>query len=172
MRYILRRTTAYFIDCIICFSAVMLVIQWLLLSNIRPYLGITDDWFRDSLNMEIYVLLTISIPVWLYFSYLDTSRAGGTFGKRWLGLKLVSADGEPLGFIKVLGRTILKLLPWEIAHLGVIFPTPLYYEEHGDVRLLSYIGIALFVIYFLSILQDRKNRSLYDRICHTELVNR
>ena len=83
MNHIVRRTLAYLIDCTISFSVVMLLFQWALLSNIRGSLGLTDEWFMNGLNVELYVLLTISLPVWLYFIIMDSKKSRGTFGKRW-----------------------------------------------------------------------------------------
>ena len=86
MKHFLKRAVAYFTDCMICYSLVMLVIQLALLSNIREPLGITDEWFTNSINLQLYVSLTISLPVWAYFSYLDSNRSKGTFGKRMMKL--------------------------------------------------------------------------------------
>jgi uncharacterized RDD family membrane protein YckC len=82
MKYFLERTIAYFIDCIIAFAVVMLIIQWAVLSHVREFVGITDAWFQNSINMQLYVLITISIPVWIYFAYFDSVKSKGTFGKR------------------------------------------------------------------------------------------
>jgi len=166
-KYLLKRATAYLIDCTIAFSIVMIIIQWGILSHTREWIGITDDWFKDSLNMQLYVSLSISLPVWIYFSYFDSILSKGTIGKRLLGLHLSDINNNSISFPKAFLRTVLKLLPWEIAHVGVIFPTPLYYEQNGDVRLLSYVGISLFVIYVISVIINVKNQSLYDIVLNT-----
>lgn len=61
---------------------------------------------------------------------------------------VTSENRAKLGFNQSLLRTIIKLLPWEIAHVGVIWPTPLYYMQNPDLRLLTVIGIVLFIIFF------------------------
>lgn len=171
MNYFLKRTAAYLIDCTICYAVVMLVIQWGILSFTREAIGITDEWLRLSLNLEAYVLLTISLPVWLYFTWMDSERTKGSIGKRVVGLAVRGrAEGGRISIGKSFTRTVLKLLPWEIAHLGVIFPTPMYFEEQPGIRILTLVGILLFAIYVISIFLSQKNQSLYDRLLATEVV--
>lgn len=161
---------AYFLDCFICYGAIMLLLQWAVLSHLRPYLGITDDWFRDSLHVETYVLLTISLPVWLYFTYFDSFKTKGAYGKRIMKLAVIDEQQERIGIGKSFLRTAMKLLPWEIAHLGVIFPVPLYFQADAGIRPLTIIGIVLFVVYSLSILIDDNQRTMYDRWLGTRVV--
>ena len=84
-----KRGIAYLIDCTVCYGAVMLIIQGLILSNIVESIGITEEWFKNSWNLQLYVLTTISLPVWIYFIYFDSKRAKGTFGKRTFKLSVV-----------------------------------------------------------------------------------
>lgn len=167
MKYFIERTLAYFIDCFIAFAVVMLIIQWAILSHLRESFGITDIWFQSSINMQLYVLTSISIPVWIYFAYFDSKKSKGTFGKRIFKLEVKDNKNQKISFGKSLCRTILKLLPWEIAHIGVIFPTPIYYENEPAVRILSYVGLLLFAIYVISIWTDSRKRTIYDKVMGT-----
>ncbi len=170
MKYFFKRTFAYLIDCILCYSFVMLIIQWAILSNIRESIGITNDWFMKSLNMELYVLFSISIPVWVYFAYFDSNRGKRTFGKRVLKLSVLDNENRKITFGKSFKRTLLKLAPWEIAHIGVIFPTPMYFENEPDIRILTIVGILLFVVYIASILLNSDKQSIYDKLIGTKVV--
>lgn len=167
MKYFIERTLAYLIDCLIAFAVVMLIIQWAILSHVRESFGITDIWLQSSINIQLYVLTSISIPVWIYFAYFDSEKSKGTFGKRIFKLEVKNNKNQKIDFWKSLGRTILKLLPWEIAHIGVIFPTPIYYENEPSVRILSYIGLLLFAIYVISIWTDSRKRTIYDKVVGT-----
>ena len=170
MKYVAKRSFAYFLDCFICYSLVMLLIQWALLSNLRESIGLTDEWFERSWNLQMYVLLTISLPVWLYFTYFDSKKSVGTFGKRIMKLSVTDMQSERIGLKKSFIRTLLKLSPWEIAHIGVIFPTPLYFSDNSDVRLVTILGILLFGIYMISILISPNGRSVYDKLVGTKVV--
>jgi uncharacterized RDD family membrane protein YckC len=81
MKNLYKRKLAYVIDCVIAYAAVMLFIQWAILSQFRDQLGITGD-FRVSTHLQISVFLTISIPVWTYIAMMDSKASRGTWGKR------------------------------------------------------------------------------------------
>lgn len=169
MKYFFKRALAYSIDITVCYSFVMLVFQWAILSNLHASLGITKAWFANSLNMELYVLLTISLPVWIYFTYFDSKQAKGTLGKRVVKLEVYDAEHKRIALGKSFFRTFFKLLPWELAHLGVIFPTPMYFEETPALRTLTIFGILLFSAYLLSILISPTNQSIYDKVVGTKV---
>ena len=164
---------AYFMDCLLVFSLIMLIFQWLILTPIRGYFVIDNTWFHDSLNMQLYVLLTISLPVWFYFAFLDSCKSNGTYGKRLMNLNVLNKDYlTKISFQKSFMRAIFKLFPWEIAHIGVIFPEPLYYAKNPDVRILTIIGIILFMVYFISIAIDKNSQSVYDKILGVMVKNK
>jgi len=168
--YTAKRALAYLIDCCIAFSTMILVIQWLVLSQLRPYLGLDDAWLNDSIHLEMYVLLTISLPVWFYFTVLDSSLSKGTPGKRIMHISVVHQDGAArIDWKQNLLRTGLKLLPWELTHLGIAFPTPLYYDENPTLRLLLFVAMLLLLVYFYWILFSKNRQSPYDRMLHTRV---
>lgn len=171
-KYFFKRGLAYLIDCCICYGAIMFILQWGILSNVRESIGITDAWFENSLNLQIYVLTTISLPVWLYFIYFDSKRSKGTFGKRFFNLSVVDKDGEKIDLKKSFYRTFLKLAPWEISHTGVIFPIPLYFDNNPEVRILMILGLLLMAVYIVSILIDSLNKSVYDKIINTRVISK
>ncbi len=170
MKHFLKRTLAYLIDCTICYSLVMLIIQWAILRNIRGSIGITDEWFESSWNMELYVLASISLPVWLYFTYFDSNRTTGTFGKRIMKLTVRGKENKKISLGKSFQRTFLKLSAWEIAHFGVIFPTPMYFENEPEIRILTVVGFLLFLTYMLSILLNPDGKSIYDKLIGTKVT--
>ena len=126
----------------------------------------------DSVNLELYVLLSISLPVWLYFAYFDSKKSKGTFGKRIMKLTVVDQNADAIGTPKSFFRTVLKLAPWEISHLGIIFPTPMYFMENPDLRITTILGIVLFGAYIVSIIISPKGQSLYDKIVGTRVIRK
>jgi uncharacterized RDD family membrane protein YckC len=172
MKYAFKRIVAYLIDCLICYSVIMLLIQWAILSHLRTEFGLTNEWFQSSLNMELYVLLTISFPTWFYFVYFDSNKSNGTMGKRIMRLSVFDFEMKKLTVQKSFQRTFLKLLPWEIAHAGVIFPVPLYFAQDGDVRLLTIVGLALCIIYSVSLFTNTRGQSIYDIALKTHVLHK
>jgi uncharacterized RDD family membrane protein YckC len=120
--------------------------------------------------MELYVITSISLPVYLYFAYFDSNRAKGTFGKRAMKLSVREETNQSISFMKSFARVILKLLPWEIIHIGIIFPTPMYFETEPDIRIMTVLGILLFMSYILSIFLN-KGEVIYDWTLKTKVIN-
>ena len=79
-------------------------------------------------------------------------------------------DGKRMDLKKSFYRTFLKLAPWEISHIGIIFPTPLYFDHEPEVRILMILGLALLTVYIVSTLLDSSNNSIYDKIVDTHTV--
>ena len=114
-----RRAAAFLLDLAIAGVAVVVLLQ-LVLDPMRQALG--PGWMRVGAFYVAYVLLTVSLPVWLYFAGYESSPWQATIGKRWLGVRVASVDARPVSFLRALVRTGVKLLPFEIAHISVALP--------------------------------------------------
>ncbi len=77
-----RRAAAYLLDVAICFLAFALL-QLGVFLPLRGAFGIDDAWFHSGWNTQLYTLLTISLPVWAYFTFTQSSRAGHTWKARY-----------------------------------------------------------------------------------------
>ena len=169
-QYILKRSLAYFIDVSIIYAVLMLVFQLLILTPIRTHFGIEENWFRNGWNVQWYVWLTISLPTWLYFICSEASNRQATFGKRIFKLKVLDSKTESkITMLKSITRTALKLLPWELIHVGLNLPQPVWFENNPGFRFIVLLGTILFAVYFIMVLVKR--RTLYDIILNTIVVS-
>lgn len=115
--------------------------------------------------------ISLTLPVFLYYYYTDKSLKKGSYGKRWNNLSLVVI--KPTGKHAILLRTILKLLPWEIAHTGVHWL--MFYLRKGDSVPPFWIWVALILpqvlvlVYAISIIYFKGRSSVYDKIAGTEI---
>lgn len=114
-----RRFAAFLIDVTIVLVAVVFLLQ-LVLAPLTDAFG--PGWVRVGWFYAGYTLLTVSLPIWLYFAGYEASSERATLGKQWLGLMVTGTDGGRAALPRTLLRTILKLLPFEIAHLAVALP--------------------------------------------------
>ena len=62
-------------------------------------------------------VLSMTLPVTLYFAICESSNMRASLGKRALGLMVTGAAGERLSFARAFIRTAIKFLPWEFGHL-------------------------------------------------------
>jgi len=125
------------------------------------------------LRGQLVGFLLLTLPVALYFVFLEKSPQGATLGKRMLGLRvLVDAPDGHVGKA-VLIRNVLKFLPWEIAHFGV---HQLMYFEGYEPETPLWVWAALILpqlvmfTYFVSIVFDKEGKSVYDRVAGTRVV--
>jgi uncharacterized RDD family membrane protein YckC len=61
-------------------------------------------------------LLTMTLPVTLYFAFCESSALQASLGKRALGLVVTGDTGERLAFASALRRNAIKFVPWELGH--------------------------------------------------------
>ncbi|MCA9980541.1 MAG: RDD family protein, partial [Anaerolineales bacterium] len=137
-----RRGIAYTIDVVILFAVLApfaFLVEWGL--AIDPASGV-QIWMA--------AVLSFSLPAWTYFALSDWSVGGATLGKRLLKIRVVKDDSpEKLSLGRAVGRTAVKLLPWEIVHtfgFALIGVVPEWVQMGGlvvsNVLLIVYLGVA------------------------------
>ena len=154
-----RRAGAYVLDVVLLF-AVLGPVGWLA----QWTLGLTP-----STGPQIWatLLLNFSLPAWVYFAVSDASAGGATFGKRWFGLRVSGEDDRRVDAMQALGRTALKLLPWELVHLsafGLAATTDHLSIEQGAGLILAN---ALVIAYLACMVVTRGRRSVHDLVIGT-----
>jgi uncharacterized RDD family membrane protein YckC len=162
---IVRRVIAYLIDILLLYGTVILIAQSLIAITLSP-IGPASS----GIQIELYVLITISLPVWLYFIFSESSKYQATFGKRLMKLKVVNSMGNRISFARALMRTCLKLLPtWELIHMSVLIPKPLIYEKNPGIPVLLIAAYVFMILYFVVLAFSHGKRSVHDLIVRTEV---
>ena len=162
---ILKRILAYLIDymVILLYASILFLISYVVhlildipLKNQNPLIG------------NIISFTTLTIPVFLYFYFFEISYKQGTIGKVKLKLKIINNTKKNI-FIRVL----FKILPWEIAHIGVHWS--IYYTTNNqEIPMWNwFINIfpqVLVLSYFISIMITKGKSSIYDNVANTEVI--
>jgi uncharacterized RDD family membrane protein YckC len=69
--------------------------------------------------------IVIMVITWLYYAKLQSGPRGATYGKRLMGLRVVTVDGRPLSFLNATGRYFAKfisgMIPFAIGFLMAAF---------------------------------------------------
>jgi uncharacterized RDD family membrane protein YckC len=166
---IVRRVGAYLVDCALMVAAFVILQSFLFLPLRHRLIG-PDEWLMaGGFPLEIYTLLTISLPTWLYFAWSEQSTWQATIGKRLVRLIVTDIGGERIGFGRAMLRTVIKLLPWELSHLTVNLPTSMMFEPEPQFRFGFLVVFALLVLYPALILLTRRRQSLHD-LCAKTIV--
>lgn len=172
MLFALRRLLAYILDIAILYGVLAGGLQTLTsaLFGVPNYARLA----QNPVRLEGWVLLTISLPTWLYFIICDV-RGGSTLGKRVLGLRTTAVSGGPVSVGQAVARTALKLIPWELTHISVLVPNPMW--NPGTTPALSQtVGLAaanlLMLVYLIVLALQGGRRSVHDLIAGTSVEPR
>jgi uncharacterized RDD family membrane protein YckC len=119
---------------------------------------------------DLLVLAATVLPTGAYLAAGEAGAHRAAWGKRRAGLRVVAAEGGRPGVARILLRTAVKLLPWQLAHLSV---TRLVLGSGNPVvtwgaNALAYLLPAVSVTMAL---RDRQGRALHDRVAGTRVVS-
>lgn len=162
MKLTLKRGLAFLIDyCIIVTYALVLLGSVMVAQAILQFeVPVLSPWYGQLLGF-----ISLTFPVMLYFFFSEKSSHQGTMGKRILKIRV---DGNNL-----LLRNILKFIPWEIAHAGVLW---LFYFESAGMETPIWVWVLLILpqvlvlLYFITLLSNKGSQTLYDKIAQTRVV--
>jgi hypothetical protein len=106
----------------------------------------------------------------MYFVLSDSSARGATVGKSLLGLRVTRVGDGSVGKARALGRTAVKLLPWEITHLSAFAfsAQPGVSLDAGQLIGLA-IANVLIVVYLVVAAYTGGRRSVHDYVAATEV---
>lgn len=166
MKLSLKRLLAYWLDFTVL-SLSLIGIQYFLYIVTS---GFPFNYLDTGLKIIVWVFASMSLPVWCYFIFFEVKRKR-TFGKMLLKLE-VSTAGNTITFKQGFLRTFIKLLPWELTHIIVLYPVPWWSGQEVSNFHLVLIPNVLMVIYIAVLFLSGGNKGLHDYIAKTEVVPR
>jgi len=165
----IRRLIAYWIDITLLYSSLLAVqFGFIALTN-----NAVANWLVARQNGFLtfgWFFLSISLPMWLYFTLTESTPYQATVGKRLMGLKVTDLEGQRLSLPAALWRTICKLGFFEIGHLSFLFPTPMFDEPNPSFRIGFAIVITLMILYYALTFITPRRQSLHDLVVKTLVV--
>jgi uncharacterized RDD family membrane protein YckC len=124
-----RRAAAYLLDCGLLAAGVVATQL-----AARLALGARFPALNTGPQVEAWILLSVSLPVWGYWAGFERSAWQATPAKRLLGLRVISAEGGRPSTRQALLRTAVKLLPWELTHATLLLPVPIWSDPAAGFR--------------------------------------
>jgi uncharacterized RDD family membrane protein YckC len=165
---IFQRVAAYALDVVILFTAVPLVLGSVFAAIL--YLTIGFGWMGSGYLFWLFVFCTVSLPVWLYYSAMESSKRQATLGMRLFGIRVTDTDGDRIAFGRALLRTVVKLLPFELNHMVMFIPEPIWSDPDPGFR-LGFVAVnALMIVYVVTMLLNSRSQSVHDLIARTIVV--
>jgi uncharacterized RDD family membrane protein YckC len=125
--------------------------------------------FSNRVLAQLIAFLLATLPITLYFTVSESSPRQGTWGKQKLGIQVTDANGLRISFGKAFLRTLLKFVPWEIAHTLVwqirFFQQITPAINGGLILVYTLVGLNI-----LSLVLTKTHQTLYDLATKTYVI--
>jgi uncharacterized RDD family membrane protein YckC len=125
-----KRVIAWVIDSIIIAIPIFIVTYFIALNVYQNTSSIEAMAARGMSSYEIEAMLDATVDglsnlagffiALLYFSFMDSSKKQGTFGKSIMGIKVINKNGDKLSFFRAMWRFISKIFSSLILFIGFI----------------------------------------------------
>lgn len=165
MKLAVNRLLAYGIDFVLL-ACVFVGLQWLLvlLTSGFPFV-----YLQEGYQIELWVLLTISLPVWTYFIWCEWKNQQ-TIGKRMMKIIVTARERTKPTLQQVIGRTMIKLVPWEMTHLIILVPEPWYGMTETPPNMpFIMIPNAMILLYIVFLFAGKGKKGLHDWAAKTSV---
>jgi uncharacterized RDD family membrane protein YckC len=163
------RVVAFVLDYIVIalYLVVTTVMSWAI-NTASP--TIPKVLFGNPLSGELTGFFAITLPVTLYFALLESSPWQASWGKRRQRLQVIRTTGERLTRPRAMGRTLLKFIPWELAH-ACIWQVSFAGSEPSPWITTGFVMVWLLVgANALSLSMTKTHQTLYDWLAKTYVV--
>jgi len=150
---------------IICGYIFLLAALTMAVVKISGLLGLPLQWPENPILADLMAFITLVLPVILYFTLQESSPKQSTWGKRKAGIRVVNANGGRLTWGQAFIRSLVKMIPWQIAHT-CLFHIPGWPLAVTTIPSAVSAGFALMYVlvglYIASALISKKHRTPYD----------
>ena len=78
------------------------------------------DWIDKGERFELMASFFFLLSSWLYFAYMESSARQATWGKYWLGLKVLNTQQEQISFGKASLRHLGRVACFFTLYVGFL----------------------------------------------------
>lgn len=157
-----RRIAAFGLDYLLMLAYIALLVAISLIVIGWPPKGP----FLSPERYDLRAFLVLVLPVILYFALMEASARQATWGKRRMGLKVVSTGGARLSLGRSLVRSAAKFVPWQIAHTCLFQLKGMEYGYATNLSLVDagfLVAMGLVAAYLVTLARP-PHRTPYDRL--------
>jgi len=97
-------------------------IDWMLIGVVVSFsIGYHGQLAPPHATVKVVVYYALAVlVVWLYFAAMEASPWHATLGKRVVGVRVTTLDGQRIGFGRATARLLAKLLSLALLGLGFV----------------------------------------------------
>jgi uncharacterized RDD family membrane protein YckC len=126
--------------------------------------------FAERVRAQGSGFLLVTLPVTLYFALSESSTQRATWGKKKMGLQVTDDNGGQIYFGRSLFRTVLKFIPWALAHTLI---WNIYFSPDAISPWINYGFVLVYVLIGLNIVSlmfTKKHQTIYDLLAKTYVI--
>lgn len=82
-------------------------------------------------------------------------------------LKVTGYSNTRISKKKSFVRTLVKLLPWEITHIGLL---PIYFSDNPQPTIGLYLANGLIIIYLVYFISQKGKTTIHDKAAGTKVI--
>jgi uncharacterized RDD family membrane protein YckC len=161
-----RRLLSWWWDYVVILGWLLLLFLVIGLPQLLGWWDLASIW-SSPLGTDVAITLLTVLPWYLYLVVTESGSRHATWGKRRAGLRVTGEGGTEPGLGAILGRNLIKVLPWQLGHMGTVrlvtMETPPPFAIWLDIG--SLVPLALIVV---PVLFGR--RGIHDLIAGTDVV--
>lgn len=170
-----RRITALLIDYLV-------ILGWMaVLGLISLIIYVVRGSYPDllgllgPLRLEALFFTILTLPVVVYHFCTEAGPRHATIGKRVLGLRVQSLAGGPPSRGQIARRTVIKFLPWELAHFFILQLQWRSGHPDGPGVLPTWVSAGLVMTYLVPlgygaiVAFSRRHRGPHDFVAGTSV---
>jgi uncharacterized RDD family membrane protein YckC len=171
-----RRIRALAVDYLVNLAwmailGVLSLMMYLLMDGYPDFLGSLGS---AGSQLLFFVLLTLPVGVYLYLTESGSRHA--TCGKAVSSLTVIDVNGDAPSHKQASTRTVVKLLPWEVAHSFIWQMQYEFYLEGPDATPPAWVlgglnaAMLMLVIYTGMVYFRRDGRGPHDIVARTRVT--
>ncbi len=161
-----KRITAFALDYLIITSyLVVLLGVGITITTIAGPLEQISAPSASPILMDAIAFLTAILPVIMYFTFQEGSNFQATWGKRKVGIKVVNATGNKLSKRRAFLRSLVKFLPWQLAHTSLFHIKGWPFAPENPTPIVTtglILAQVLIVAYIITLMLNKMHRTPYD----------
>ena len=155
---LLPRAAAFLVDVTLLAAAIQAV-HWSLYFATEG----SRELLESPRALGLFLLVTVTLPCWAYFALTEASARRATLGKRLMRLGVSDAYGARIGLGRSLFRNAVKLVPWELTHVTLVYPTPVFLEAAPQRFRVGFLVVyGLIGLYLGAAMMTRRSQSVHD----------
>ena len=170
-----KRLKAFGFDyLIICGYLFLLTAVTMAVVKVSSLVGLPLRWPENPILADLMAFVTLVLPVIQYFTVQESSLKQSTWGKRKVDIRVVNTNGGSLTREQAFARSIVKVIPWQIAHT-CLFHIPGWpmktVAQVPPAVITGFILVYVLVgVYIGTVLLSKKNRTPYDWVSGSYVI--